>query len=119
MLDFKTLSAKQQDLTINGSEQRPQIQQSSHLLTATERELSAMAMTTLAMSHDFQNVLIGAAGAEKLKKNPCAPKRFKSAFIFYSTWKHKAIKEELKRNGIKKKVSHKRRCHKDMASRRA
>ena len=44
---------------------------------------------------------------EKLRKAPCAPKRFKSAFIFYSTWKHKEIKKELKQQGIKRKV---RRC---------
>lgn len=38
----------------------------------------------------------------KLVKAPGAPRRFKSAFIFFSAWKHKLIKDQLARDGIKK-----------------
>ena len=35
----------------------------------------------------------------KFKKAPDAPKRFKSAFIIFSAEKHKAIKEDLAKQG--------------------
>ena len=41
----------------------------------------------------------------KVQKAPGAPKRFKTAFIFYSTWKHREIRKQLERNGITEKVS--------------
>jgi hypothetical protein len=31
----------------------------------------------------------------KFKKAPQAPRRFKSAYMFFSTWKHKDIREQL------------------------
>lgn len=40
----------------------------------------------------------------KYKKAPDAPKRFKSAFIIYSAEKHKAIKEDLAKQGRAEKV---------------
>lgn len=40
----------------------------------------------------------------KLKKAPGAPRRFKSAFIFYSTWKHKEIKERLRKEGSNERM---------------
>jgi hypothetical protein len=36
---------------------------------------------------------------KKYKKAPQAPRRFKSAYMFYSTEKHKQIREELSKNG--------------------
>jgi hypothetical protein len=41
----------------------------------------------------------------KLKKAPDAPKRFKSAFIFFSTEKHKEIRSQLGDKGPAEKVS--------------
>lgn len=41
----------------------------------------------------------------KLKKAPDAPKRFKSAFIFFSTEKHKEIRSQLGDKGLAEKVS--------------
>jgi len=40
----------------------------------------------------------------KLKKAPDAPKRFKSAFIFFSTEKHKEIRSQLGDKGLAEKV---------------
>jgi len=42
--------------------------------------------------------------APKYKKAPDAPKRFKSAFIIFSAEKHKAIKEDLAKEGRSEKV---------------
>jgi hypothetical protein len=41
----------------------------------------------------------------KYKKAPGAPKRFKSAFIFFSTEKHKEIRAEMGDKGSAEKVS--------------
>jgi hypothetical protein len=41
----------------------------------------------------------------KLKKAPDAPKRFKSAFIFFSTEKHKEIRSQLMAEGNTEKVT--------------
>ena len=35
----------------------------------------------------------------KFKKAPEAPRRFTSAYIFFSSEKHKELREELKRRG--------------------
>ena len=35
----------------------------------------------------------------KMKKAPGAPRRFKSAYMFFSTKKHKELREELNKNG--------------------
>lgn len=43
-------------------------------------------------------------GGAKLKKDPNAPRRFKSAFIFFSTEKHKEIRKQLGKQGAKEKV---------------
>lgn len=40
----------------------------------------------------------------KYKKAPGAPRRFKSAFIFFSTEKHKEIRQGLGLDGAKEKV---------------
>lgn len=40
----------------------------------------------------------------KYKKAPGAPRRFKSAYMFYSTDKHKEIRKELDKDGKKEKV---------------
>ena len=40
----------------------------------------------------------------KFKKAPGAPRRFKSSFMFFSTEKHRSIREELKKNGETEKV---------------
>jgi len=45
------------------------------------------------------------ATAIKFKKAPGAPLRFKSAFIFFSTRKHKEIRSQLGKAGEKEKVS--------------
>lgn len=44
----------------------------------------------------------------KFKKAPDAPRRFKSAFIFFSTNKHREIRENMKKNGKAEKVSFRR-----------
>lgn len=36
----------------------------------------------------------------KLKKAPQAPRRFKSAYMFYSTWKHKDIREQFSKQHV-------------------
>jgi len=41
----------------------------------------------------------------KYKKAPQAPRRFKSAYIFFSTTKHKEIREELRTKGIVEKTT--------------
>jgi hypothetical protein len=40
----------------------------------------------------------------KLKKAPGAPRRFKSAFIFFSTQKHREIRESMGEQSSKAKV---------------
>ena len=40
--------------------------------------------------------------ARKTKKDPNAPKRFKSSYIFYSERKYKEIKDDLEKAGITK-----------------
>jgi len=45
----------------------------------------------------------GPISLAKLKKAPGAPRRFKSAFIFFSSWKHRQIKLELNKQGPEKK----------------
>jgi hypothetical protein len=47
----------------------------------------------------------GPAFVKKFKKAPEAPRRFKSAFIFFSIDKHRQIRESLSREGTKEKVS--------------
>jgi hypothetical protein len=42
--------------------------------------------------------------AMKFKKAPEAPKRFKSAFIFFSSEKHKTIRVQLETDGVAAKV---------------
>lgn len=42
--------------------------------------------------------------AAKFKKAPQAPKRFKSAFIFFSTEKHREIRSQLGDKGLSEKV---------------
>jgi hypothetical protein len=42
--------------------------------------------------------------ARKMKKSPHAPKRFKSSYIFFSTEKHKEIRQRLDGLGIQEKV---------------
>ena len=51
--------------------------------------------------------------AVRVTKAPGAPKRFKSSFIFFSTWKHGQIREKMRREGTKKKVMPEAhlRCH--------
>jgi hypothetical protein len=44
------------------------------------------------------------ANIGKYKKAPGAPRRFKSAFIFFSTEKHKEIRQGLGTDGAKEKV---------------
>jgi hypothetical protein len=46
----------------------------------------------------------GAEVAKKYKKAPEAPRRFKSAFIFFSIEKHREIRESLQNTGQKEKV---------------
>jgi hypothetical protein len=41
----------------------------------------------------------------KYKKAPNAPRRFKSSYMFFSTFKHKQIREELAKEGKNSKVS--------------
>jgi hypothetical protein len=41
---------------------------------------------------------------QKYKKAPDAPRRFKSAFIFFSIEKHREIRESLQNAGYKEKV---------------
>ena len=41
----------------------------------------------------------------RYKKAPGAPKRFKSAFIFFSTWKHKEIRKQLGKGNATESVS--------------
>lgn len=41
----------------------------------------------------------------KLAKAPGAPKRFKSSYIFFSSWKHKQIREQLRISGNPSQVS--------------
>ena len=41
----------------------------------------------------------------KFKKAPQAPRRFKSAYMFFSTDKHKSIREDMDREGVVAKVS--------------
>ena len=41
----------------------------------------------------------------KVKKSHTAPKRFRSAYIFFSAQKHKEIQEQLAEQGILEKVS--------------
>lgn len=40
----------------------------------------------------------------KFKKAPQAPRRFKSAYMFFSTDKHKEIRDQLGADGISEKV---------------
>lgn len=40
----------------------------------------------------------------KYKKAPNAPRRFKSSYMFFSTFKHKQIREELAKEGKNSKV---------------
>jgi hypothetical protein len=40
----------------------------------------------------------------KYKKAPGAPRRFKSAYMFFSTEKHRSIREELAEKGKSEKV---------------
>ena len=40
----------------------------------------------------------------KYKKAPQAPRRFKSAYMFYSTWKHKDIREHLAAHEVRTMV---------------
>ena len=42
--------------------------------------------------------------SRKLKKAPGAPRRFKSSFIFFSSWKHKEIRNQLGKEQAKEKV---------------
>ena len=46
----------------------------------------------------------GAEVEKKYKKAPEAPRRFKSAFIFFSIEKHREIRESLQNTGQKEKV---------------
>eukprot|EP00542_Grammatophora_oceanica_P014777 CAMPEP_0194028908 /NCGR_PEP_ID=MMETSP0009_2-20130614/2782_1 /TAXON_ID=210454 /ORGANISM="Grammatophora oceanica, Strain CCMP 410" /LENGTH=435 /DNA_ID=CAMNT_0038668441 /DNA_START=274 /DNA_END=1581 /DNA_ORIENTATION=- len=41
----------------------------------------------------------------KYKKAPSAPRRFKSAYMFFSTEKHRAIRQELSKKGISEKTT--------------
>jgi hypothetical protein len=52
----------------------------------------------VAMADDQNNII-------KLKKNPQAPKRFKSAYMFYSSMKHKQFRKDPQH----RKVSHAKR----------
>lgn len=49
----------------------------------------------------------GPSSAKKYKKAPDAPRRFKSAFIFFSIEKHREIRENLENDGQKEKVCEK------------
>ena len=40
----------------------------------------------------------------KYKKAPGAPRRFKSAYMFFSTEKHRSIRDELTKDGKSEKV---------------
>jgi len=56
---------------------------------------------------DREKVLPASAGHNKrakYRKAPGAPKRFKSAFIFFSTEKHKEIRAEMGEKGSAEKV---------------
>ena len=43
-------------------------------------------------------------GGTKYKKAPDAPRRFKSSYMFFSTEKHRSIREELAKKGKTEKV---------------
>jgi hypothetical protein len=74
------------------------------LLALPKTDIMCPSRSGMAVAKKLSAAVKGPATTKKYKKAPDAPRRFKSAFIFFSIEKHRQIRETLASDGEVEKV---------------